>query len=49
MNLAAEGETAPSQRDQRNGGKAGNWGVAEPAKERAYIHGYSDGLFHFSY
>jgi hypothetical protein len=41
MNLAAEGEAAPSQRNQRDGGEAGNWGMAESAKERMHVHGCS--------
>jgi hypothetical protein len=45
MNLAAEGEAAPSQRDQHDGSAAGNQGVAEPAEERVLIiHGCSEWL-----
>jgi len=44
MYLAAEGEATPSQRDQHDGGERYNWRVAESAKERARIHGYSDWL-----
>jgi len=43
MNLATEGDAAPSQRDQQDGGAAGNWGVAGSAKERVHsLHNYSD-------
>jgi hypothetical protein len=45
MNLAAKGGAAPSQRNQRDehdGGEAGNWRVAESAEESVYfIHGSS--------
>ncbi len=47
MNLAAEGEAAPSQGDQRHpsdGGAAGNWGMAESAQTRVRVHGYIDFL-----
>jgi hypothetical protein len=33
MNLAAEGETAPSQREQRDGDETGNQGAIESAKD----------------
>jgi hypothetical protein len=36
MNLIAEGKTAKNQRDQRCGAAAGNWGAAEPTKERVH-------------
>jgi hypothetical protein len=43
MNLPAEGEAAPSQRNQRDGGAAVNWGLAKPTKESVHIiHGCSD-------
>jgi hypothetical protein len=45
MNLAAEGEAARSQchqRHQSDGDAAGNWGMAESAKERERVHDYTD-------
>ena len=37
MNLAAEGETAPGQRDQHDGGEAENWGVAESVNKACIL------------
>jgi hypothetical protein len=38
MNLTAEGEVAPSQRNQRDDGKARNSKVAEPAEGGIRVH-----------
>jgi hypothetical protein len=45
VNLAAEGEATPCQREQQDGDAMGNWGVADSAEERArIIHACSDWL-----